>query len=174
MSSMGPGGALAGPSQATDVDIYEELKRLVELLNRAEVPYALCGGMAVAFHGYARFTKDIDVLVRLEDVEHVTELVRRLGYTLSTGPLPFGTGTAQRREVHRISKVEGDDLLSLDLVVVTPALEAVWRDRETFMWLDTRIGVVSARGLAIMKRLAGRDQDLLDLRQLGLADEDEA
>ncbi len=149
------------------MDLREELSRLVELFEREGVDYALCGGLAVAFHGYPRFTKDIDLLVQRGDVERITELVRRLDFTVSTGPMPFGVGTDHPREVHRISKLGDDEVLSLDLVVVTAALEPAWKDREVFAWEGRRITVVSAVGLARMKRLAGRDQDLLDLKMLG-------
>jgi hypothetical protein len=156
------------------MDLREELSRLVDLLEREGVDYALCGGLAVAFHGYARFTKDIDLLVERGDIERITELVRQLDFTVSTGPMPFGVGTDHPREVHRISKLGDDEVLTLDLVVVTPALEQVWSDRELFEWQDRRIKVVSAEGLATMKRLAGRDQDLLDLKMLGFERDDDA
>ena len=38
--------------------------RRVRALERAKVPYALCGGLAVALHGFPRATKDIDLLSR--------------------------------------------------------------------------------------------------------------
>lgn len=149
------------------MDLYLELKQLVEIFEYERVDYALCGGIAVAFHGYARFTKDIDLLVLREDIEHITEIVRQADFTISTGPMPFGVGTDNPREVHRISKVGEGEVLSLDLVVVTSPLESVWEDREVFEWQGRRIKVVSAAGLATMKRLAGRDQDILDLKMLG-------
>ena len=45
------------------MDIQQELRALIVALNGASIEYALCGGLAVAFHGYARFTKDIDILI---------------------------------------------------------------------------------------------------------------
>lgn len=155
------------------MDLYDELQRLLDLLQEAEADYALCGGLAVAFHGYARFTKDIDLMVRQDDVARITDLVRELDFTITTGPMPFGHGTDRAREVHRISKL-GDEVLTLDLVVVSPALEAVWADREVFEWQGRHVTVVSADGLATMKRMAGRDQDLLDLRMLGFEEDGEA
>lgn len=155
------------------LDLYEELRRLVELFEAEGVDYALCGGIAVAFHGYARFTKDIDILVRGDDIEMITELVRRLDFTVSTGPIPFGAGTEGEREIHRISKLGEDEVLSLELVVVTKALEPVWKDREFFDWKGTQIKVVSAEGLAVMKKLAARDQDIVDLKMLGFIEDDD-
>jgi len=51
-------------------------------------------------------------------------------------------------------------------------LQPVWDDRDVFEWQGRQVQIVSAEGLARMKRLAGRDQDLLDLKQLGLGSDD--
>jgi hypothetical protein len=44
------------------MDLYDELRSLVAALDRQHVDYAICGGIALALHGYPRFTKDIDLL----------------------------------------------------------------------------------------------------------------
>ena len=44
--------------------LSKDLREFLELLNRHRVEYLVCGGHAVAFHGYPRLTLDIDVLVR--------------------------------------------------------------------------------------------------------------
>ncbi len=49
--------------ERNSVNLEEELRTLVRLFNDAKVSYALCGGMAVAIHGFPRFTNDIDFLV---------------------------------------------------------------------------------------------------------------
>ncbi len=40
-------------------------------------------------------------------------------------------------------------------------------------WKDITVQIVSIDGLATMKKLAGRTQDLLDLEKLSLKNEDE-
>ena len=45
------------------MNLKDELFLIVETLERGGVEYALCGGMAVAVHGYVRATKDIDLLI---------------------------------------------------------------------------------------------------------------
>ena len=51
------------------MDLKQELLKVVETLNLASVPYALCGGMAVVLHGYPRLTRDIDLLIRPQELE---------------------------------------------------------------------------------------------------------
>lgn len=148
------------------MDLYEELLAVIDTLNEADVAFALCGGIAVAFYGYPRFTKDIDLLIRKESLQEAKGALRQIGYDFPAGPIPFDRGTPRERELHRVSKIEGPDFMTLDLLVVTRVFEDVWRDRMVFAWKDRRVPVVSRDGLVSMKRLAGRDQDLLDLKKL--------
>lgn len=108
------------------------------------------------------------MLVPPEAVEKVRGAVGPLGYTLDAGAIPFDVGTPRERTVHRLSKVVGDDLLTLDLIVVSPLLEKAWATRQDFKWKNRVLTIVSREGLAILKRLAGRTQDLADLENLGL------
>ena len=48
------------------MDLYEELLEIIDALSKAKLNYALCGRIAVAFYGYPRFTRDIDLLIRPE------------------------------------------------------------------------------------------------------------
>jgi hypothetical protein len=73
--------------------------------------------------------------------------------------------------IERVFSGSGASIVSLDLLLVSPALQAAWADRDVFIWQGRPISVVSAHGLALMKRLAGREQDWLDLRKRGLAPE---
>jgi hypothetical protein len=148
------------------MNLYEEFGRVVDVLADAGIEYALCGGVAVAFHGYARFTRDIDLLVRAEDLSAVKRALAPIGFKLEAGPIPFDAGTPRERVIHRVSKVDGEDLLTIDLLILPSVLAEVWRTREVYDWEGRRVFIVSAGGLAQMKRLAGRGQDLVDLAQL--------
>ena len=56
--------------------------------------------------------------------------------------------------------------MSLDLLVVSPDLAEVWAGRLVVPWTGRQITIVSRAGLATMKRMAGRPQDLADLAAL--------
>jgi hypothetical protein len=57
--------------------------------------------------------------------------------------------------VFRTSKIRGTEFLTLDLVQLAPIFDDVWRTRQFVRWEERLIQVVSAAGLAKMKRLAG-------------------
>ena len=139
---------------------------MVDGLRRERLPYGVCGGIALAVHGFPRFTKDIDLLVRRPDVERILRVVRRLGYRVSAGSMTLHPGRRTETTIHRVSKFVGEEFLTLDLVIVSPALASVWKQRERHRWEGRVIHVVSAAGLARMKKAAGRKQDLADLEKL--------
>ncbi len=47
-------------------EVHQTMKRLVNRLRKARIPYAIMGGMAVNAHGHERLTKDVDVLLTEE------------------------------------------------------------------------------------------------------------
>ena len=75
-------------------------------------------------------------------------------------------------EIRRVSKVVGEGIISLDLLLVTPYVEDVWQDREEVEFFGMKLCVVSRSGLIKMKRQAGRPQDLVDIEQLQMSDDE--
>lgn len=139
-----------------------ELRELVTHFNRNKIDYALCGGMAVAIHGYPRFTQDIDLLVPKESLERAREVAATLGFLDEADRISFTDS-----EVYRLIKVDGSSYRVLDLLVPRSLENISWNDRQWFDWNGLTICVVSLKGLIEMKRAAGRDIDLIDIKQLG-------
>ena len=154
------------------MNLYEELVELVKVLEDFGLDYALCGGVALAFHGHPRFTKDIDLLVREEDLEKVP--AASCGFTVEGGRVPIRPGKPDEPIIHRVSKISGSEILTLDLMLVNPGLEGVWNGRGVFEWKGRQVRAVSRDGLAQMKRLAGRKQDLADIEQLEAHEDEES
>ena len=150
------------------MDIYEEFRHLLETLNAHKANYAVCGGFAVAFHGYVRATKDIDILVQPVDLDGIIAVAKECGFDPSDDFLCFGIGTEGEVKIKRMNKFVGTQFLTLDLILVNRETESAWSTRLDVELPDQRMQVVSRDGLAAMKKLAGRTQDLLDLEKLGM------
>lgn len=148
--------------------LLTEFKLITEALNDAEIDYAVCGGWAMAIHGLARSTIDIDLLVLADDFERAWELAKENGYDVEGLPLHFADGAI---EIRRISKLDQESklLYTLDFLLVTPALDEVWAGRELVEWPEGKTWAVSRSGLIYLKRISGREQDMLDIKQLGEA-----
>ena len=147
------------------LDILDELRDLVAVFEEREVDYALCGGMAMGVYGLARTTIDIDLLILSDSLEEVLAVAKSLGYNIRGKDMSFANGAV---EIRRVSKIDPEDgeLLSLDLLLVTPAVLPVWESRLKAEWEGGSLFVVSANGLVALKRLRGSDQDLVDIKAL--------
>lgn len=147
------------------LDLLDEFRALVTELDAAQVEFALCGGLAVAVHAHPRATVDVDLLLPAEQLGRAKEVARGLGYRIEAAPMVLRRGEV---EMERLSKPDPEtgDLLSLDLLVVTPALASVWQTRVRVDWAHGTLPVVSREGLIAMKRLRGSGQDLDDIRAL--------
>jgi len=143
--------------------LIEELRSLVEVFNRHEIEFALCGGLAVAAHGLVRATQDIDFLIREESLEVAYAAAAEVGYDIRGLDISFKERTV---EIRRVSNVVGEDVISLDLLLVTSQVEDVWQTRESIEFYGQKLDVVSRQGLIKMKRQAGRPQDLADIDRL--------
>ncbi len=144
--------------------LVKELVDLITVFNRRGIDHAVCGGLAVAIHGVVRATVDIDLLIRSESLEAAYDAARSLGYDIRGLEISF---KEREVEIRRVSKVDDEgEILSLDLLLVTPQFENVWLSRESIEYFGSRLSVISRDGLIEMKRIAGRPQDLADIARL--------
>jgi len=147
------------------LDLYEELKILIQQLNEARIDYALCGGLALAIYGIPRTTVDIDILIQKDDLERAKTLAQGSGYIMKANPMAFAGGVI---EIHRVSKKDEEtgDWLYLDFVLITPRLHEVWKSRREVEWDQGKLWVVSWEGLIFLKSLRGSGLDLDDIQKL--------
>jgi len=146
-------------------NLIDEFKNLTETLNRTGIEYAVCGGWAMAIHGLPRATVDIDLLILADDLERVWQLAKSQSYDVEGLPLHFADGAI---EIRRISKVDAETkrVFTLDFLLVTKALHEIWHSRELVKWEEGKTWVVSRAGLIELKKISGREQDLLDIKNL--------
>jgi len=147
------------------IDIVDELRALVGKLDEHKIDYALCGGMAMGVHGFARTTIDIDLLILAEALEPAMAIAKALGYKIRGKDLSFKDGGI---EIRRISKIDSEtgDLLPLDFLLVTLPLQAIWNSRMEAEWEGGRLSVVSRDGLIELKQLRNSAQDIADIQVL--------
>jgi hypothetical protein len=131
------------------LDIERELDAVRGALAARQIEYALCGGLAVAVHGFVRATVDITLLVRCEPAG-VSEAVEPLGFNC----------------LRKIDASDGD-VLKLDLLIATPALDHVWNTRERMEWLTRDLIVISREGLIALNESPMIVRDVGESAQAG-------
>ena len=154
------------------MNLVDELHAVAAALESEGIPYAVCGGVAVTIYGATRTTKDIDLLVRRQDMARILDLLRPLGFAFAALPMTFDAGTEREREVQRVTKIDGDHHLVVDLMLDEAALAGFLADRLVIDLPQGPLHVVSRETLLRMKRMAGRAQDLADLERLEANDGD--
>lgn len=148
---------------STTLDLRTALDALTKSLDQAQIPYAVCGALALAIHGHPRATKDIDLITPPDQVAALKAIARVHGYTIEALPMTF---SASGITIHRVSHFVGSQLLTLDILDGSGVLAPVWETRERFETARGPVWVVSRQGLITMKLAAGRPQDLADLARL--------
>lgn len=145
------------PEKKTD-----DFADLVGALNRNEVEFLIVGAHAVAFHGYARGTKDLDILIR-----PAPENIRRVLSALKD----FGFGSLGLKE----ADFTGDNVVQLgyppnrvDLLTGISGVDAekAWKTRVKGTYQGHPACFISRECLLENKRAAGRGQDRLDVQKL--------
>lgn len=157
---------------------------LAEALHAANVRYLVAGGLAVAAHGYLRFTKDVDLVVHLgrDNARRAVDVLAGLGYRPHV-PVR-AEDLSDPRERNRWIEGKGLVVLSFfsDLHRETPVDVFVAEpfdfdeEYEAALVKELRPGLpvrfVRRATLIEMKRRAGRQQDLADIEQLELRGDD--
>ena len=72
-----------------DLELPDDFKEFLKLLNSYQVEYLLIGGYAVGYHGYPRATNDMDVWVAIhsDNAERLVDVLQAFGFSV-LGPLP--------------------------------------------------------------------------------------
>jgi len=63
--------------------LSQDFKEFVKLLNQNKVKYLIVGGYALAYHGYPRYTQDIDfwILTNLENANNLLKVLKEFGFS---------------------------------------------------------------------------------------------
>ncbi|MCI0362907.1 MAG: nucleotidyl transferase AbiEii/AbiGii toxin family protein [Phycisphaerales bacterium] len=143
--------------------VHKTLRRIARRLDDLEIPYAVAGGMALFFHGYRRFTEDVDILITREGKDIAHRALEGLGY------LPPFAGSKNLRDAESGVRIEfliaGDypgDGKPKPVRFPDPAQVAVSIDGVKFLSLPSLIELKLASGLTNPRRA----KDLVDVQEL--------
>lgn len=145
--------------QRTRAATYEDLRRIVELLEAEHVEYALIGGYALALQGIVRLTEDVDILV-----EPTAENARRWVRALSALPDGAAKELAGDETLHEEPyAIRINDEFTVD--VLNSASGFTWQELLPYRTRIEGVNVLSLEGLLRMKE-NGRLKDQADAEQI--------
>ena len=145
------------------MNLTNDLKEFVALLNAAGVKYLLVGGYAVAFHGHPRYTGDIDFFVEpsMENGSKLAQIFADFGF----GDLGFGAKDfTEPGSVIQLGRppCRIDILPSLDGIEFAEA----WDSRIEAVLGGEPMHVISREMLIKNKSATARPQDVADVEKL--------
>jgi hypothetical protein len=145
------------------MELSQDFKEFVQLLNAHKVEYLVVGGYAVAYHGFPRSTGDIDFWIKPYS-ENIESLLKAL--------FDFGFGSV---DIEKSDFLDKDQVVQLgfppnriDIMTSVSGLEfdKCWQERTIVDFEEEKINFISLHHLRINKEKTGRDKDKIDLKNL--------
>ena len=144
------------------------LGRISDALTEAHISYEVIGGLAVLIHveeanpEYSALTRDVDLMVRRRDLEHIKEVAAARGYRFrhvaGVDMLTSAESTHARDSVHLIFSQER---VRTGYLTATPAI-----DPETKHILGKDVMVIRVKDLVQMKLTSFRLKDQVHVKTL--------
>lgn len=142
-----------------EIDFIDFLR----LCNEHHVKYLVVGGYAVSIHGYPRYTKDLDVCIESseENAEKMVDVIS-----------DFGLGSLKLTKEDFLKKnfitQLGYEPLRIDILneVDGVSFSAAWQNKREVVYEGLKINFIGYNELLVLKQLAGRSQDLTDIKKL--------
>ncbi len=146
-----------------DSAVHKTLYKISQRLAEHGISYAVVGGMAMFFHGYRRFTEDVDILVTRAGLDEIHAKLEGLGY------VPPFAGSKQLRDAESGVRIEfliaGEypgDGKPKPIDFPSPAEVSTNIDGISFIKLPRLLELKLASGMTG----AGRLKDLADVQEL--------
>lgn len=170
-SFQSPGTRWVGSNEKGLVVISLEhvLQIIANALDKRQIPYAVMGGLAVRIYAIPRFTSDVDLTISLEreELPALFELLESIGCEV---PSPFREGwldTVAGLPLFKAEFRENGRSIEIDIFVSETDFQGSLMDRR--QRIETPVGwisFVSPEDLILLKLLASRPRDLIDVQDI--------
>lgn len=145
------------------IQLPQDFKEFLSLLNEQKVDYLLIGGYAVSYHGYPRATNDLDVWVAVhaKNAERLVAVLKAFGF--DTPELDASLFLAREKVVRM-----GVPPMRIEILTSISGVEfdEGYTQRVVDELDGITVNVISLDMLKRNKKAAGRYKDLNDLEHL--------
>ena len=145
------------------MELYQDFKELLELLNAHKVEYVIVGAHALAFYGAPRFTGDLDILIKPDEdnARSILKCLAEFGFeSLKLSEEDF----TQNGNVVQL----GHPPVRIDIITSLTGLswEQIEAGKEAGGLGQIEVYYIGKKELIQNKRALGRKKDLADLEAL--------
>lgn len=143
--------------------LSKDLREFIDCLNSNKVEYLIVGALAVGWHGFPRYSADIDFFVRStpENGNHLLNALQQFGFgSLEITVEDFLT-------VGRVIQL-GHEPNRIDLLTSISGVdfEEAWASRVCGQIEGLPVTIIGREALLRNKASSGRSKDLIDLNEL--------
>ena len=145
------------------MQIEKDFKEFIVLLNEHQVKYLVVGGYAVNYHGYPRYTRDIDFWIWLDsnNIDRLLDALHAFGFgSLGLSLEDFSNPNSIIQLGHEPFRI--DLMMQIDGVHFGEAFER----REERKLEGVKVNFIALPDLIESKKAAGRFKDLADAEEL--------
>ena len=146
------------------MEVQEDFREFLELLNAHKVQFIIVGGYALAFHGAPRFTSDIDIFVKPDN----TNAKRIINALAEFG---FSSLDLTVNDLIDQNKVIQLGLPPVRIDIITSISGVTWEEADTSkepgLFGNVPVSYIGIKQFITNKRATGRKKDLADIEALG-------
>jgi hypothetical protein len=145
------------------MSVNPDFRDLFVALNAAGAEFLIVGGYALAVHGAPRFTKDLDIWVRANDLN-----AQRVWAALDSFGAPLGDLQLADLSAPGIIFQMGVPPNRIDIITGIDGVdfEAAWNHRVSSTYGEQPVMIIGLDELIRNKEATGRPQDALDAKTL--------
>ena len=145
------------------MNLPEDFKEFIELLNAPQVEYLIVGGYAVGFHNRPKFTNDIDIWINKseENAHKMLAVLKDFGF----GSLEINLADFTTKD--RVIQL-GHAPLRFDVMTSISGVEFSEANKEKMegIYLGIKTFFISLDQIMQNKKASGREKDLQDIKWL--------
>lgn len=145
------------------INLEKDIIEFIELCNKHNIKYLVIGGYAVSIHGYPRSTKDIDVCIEMSDsnASNMVQVINDFGF----GSLKLSKEDFLKKDF--ITQL-GFPPMRIDILndLSGVSFEEAWNNKKVVGFENVPVNFIGYTDLLIVKKNAGRPQDLADIDKL--------
>ncbi len=144
------------------MNIQQDFQELLKLLEKHRVEYMIVGGYAVAFYGYPRFTKDLDIFYSLtsKNISSLKKVLIEFGFKENN--LPHDLFEKSNIIKIGIEPVRVDFINEIDGIEFSSAKKSVVKGK----YGDVEVTFIGKKELIRNKKATKRLQDRADVEKL--------
>ena len=152
-------------------------EKLFKQLNKKKIKYMVIGGVAVNLHGFPRTTGDLDILISLKpnNVRKFIQLVKSLKWKpkIPVHVEEFANPKTRKAWIQekgmKVFSVYNpkNQFEHLDIMVENYIdFESAFHNKKVISAGTVKVPVISIKDLIKLKKIAGRERDIIDINAL--------